>query len=178
MDTISALFDLDFSTLFLQLFLCVIGIRELFNAFHWLLAKLGIEFKWMKAQQESHNLLNLTTQRLTRLEEQHHADMEHSNYNDDAIRKDLMQVTTAVANLDQKLDKMEAKNDASEMAKLKETLLTYYRLYREETQWSELDADMFWDLFASYEAHGGNGYLHTVVEPAMRELEVIDTFPK
>ena len=32
----------------------------------------------------------------------------------------------------------------------------------------------FWSLFDDYEAIGGNGYVHSVVQPAMQSLEVIE----
>ena len=34
--------------------------------------------------------------------------------------------------------------------------------------------EVFWDLFDDYEARGGDGFIHSKVEPVMRELKVID----
>lgn len=41
-------------------------------------------------------------------------------------------------------------------------------------EWSELEKEAFWELFEDYEARGGNGFIHSIVEPVMRELKVVD----
>ena len=40
--------------------------------------------------------------------------------------------------------------------------------------WTSMEAEAFWELFKEYEDAGGNGYIHTVVQPAMNLLKVID----
>ena len=37
-----------------------------------------------------------------------------------------------------------------------------------------MEAEAFWELFKEYEDAGGDGYIHTVVQPAMNLLKVID----
>lgn len=37
-----------------------------------------------------------------------------------------------------------------------------------------MEADGFWDLFREYEEAGGDGYIHTVVQPDMERLGVVD----
>ena len=61
----------------------------------------------------------------------------------------------------------------TEMAKLKDSIVTYYKKYKELGEWTELESEAFWDLFHRYEAHGGNGYVHSFIEPVMRELQEI-----
>lgn len=136
--------------------------------------KLGIEFKWMKKKQEDRDLLLNTVQRMNTLEEQRNVDVEQSILHDKAIKADLLQVSTIVDSIDQKLDEMKRENDATKMEELKGVLLSYYRKYKNNGEWSKLENDAFWGLFARYEAHGGNGHMHDVVEPIMRELKVID----
>ena len=36
-----------------------------------------------------------------------------------------------------------------------------------------MEAEAFWKIFKDYEELKGNGYVHTEVQPAMNELEVI-----
>ena len=38
--------------------------------------------------------------------------------------------------------------------------------------WTQMEAEAFWGLFRDYEEAGGNGYMHSVVQPAMTELTV------
>lgn len=33
-----------------------------------------------------------------------------------------------------------------------------------------MEAEAFWELFHDYEADGGDGYMHSVVQPTMEEL--------
>ena len=39
--------------------------------------------------------------------------------------------------------------------------------------WSQMEANAFWELFEEYEAVGGNGFMHSEVQPAMVKLLVI-----
>ena len=40
--------------------------------------------------------------------------------------------------------------------------------------WNRMEAEAFWELFKEHEDAGGDGYIHTVVQPAMNLLKVID----
>ena len=58
-------------------------------------------------------------------------------------------------------------------------LLQNYRYYTNECQnpsksWTKMEAEAFWELFREYEEAGGNGYMHTVVQPEMERLLVIE----
>ena len=57
-------------------------------------------------------------------------------------------------------------------------MMQSYRYFTSEEKnplqaWSEMEADAFWEIFGDYEKMGGNGHVHTEVQPAMRRLEVI-----
>lgn len=63
--------------------------------------------------------------------------------------------------------------------KLRDRLLQSYRYYMNREQnpkreWTKMEAEAFWELFKDYESLGGNGYIHTVVQPAMNLLTVVD----
>lgn len=77
-----------------------------------------------------------------------------------------------------KLDDMEAKSQQRERNKLREQILQAYRYYTSLEKnpmqaWSEMEADAFWHTFGDYEDAGGNGHVHTIVQPDMRALETI-----
>ena len=40
--------------------------------------------------------------------------------------------------------------------------------------WTRMESEAFWELFSDYEKVNGNGYVHTVVQPAMNLLKVIE----
>ncbi len=63
--------------------------------------------------------------------------------------------------------------------KLQDRLFQNYRYYTDieknpSQSWSEMEAQAFWALFKDYEDMGGNGYMHSVVKPAMKLLKIID----
>lgn len=86
--------------------------------------------------------------------------------------------TDAIQGLQNRLEKMEQENKRRERNKLRERILQSYRYYTSEQKnplhaWSEMEADAFWNVFGDYEDAGGNGHVHSEVQPAMRSLEVI-----
>ena len=37
-----------------------------------------------------------------------------------------------------------------------------------------MEAEAFWELFREYEEAGGDGYMHTEVQPAMERLLIVE----
>lgn len=79
-----------------------------------------------------------------------------------------------------RLKRMEELSERRERNKLRELLLQNYRYYtNKETNpsqsWTQMESETFWELFSDYEQAGGNGYMHTDVEPVMRRLLVVPT---
>ena len=82
-------------------------------------------------------------------------------------------------NLTYKKDKIERNNRKREVNKLRDTLVRNYTYYTSKDKnplyaWTKMESEAFWDLFTDYEDMGGDGYMHTVVQPAMLQLHVID----
>ena len=69
---------------------------------------------------------------------------------------------------------MQNKIDATEMAKLKEKILAYYRKYSAIGEWEKFESDVFWGLYESYINHGGNSFVKDDIEPIMRRLKIVD----
>ena len=74
---------------------------------------------------------------------------------------------------------MQEKSDRRERNKLRDRLLQSYRYYTNQKTnpmqaWTENESSTFWDLFSDYEDAGGNGFIHTEVQPAMNRLIVIN----
>lgn len=88
--------------------------------------------------------------------------------------REMQQKTTA------RLIQIEEKNQRRERNKLRDKLLQNYRYYTNKElnpsqSWTEMEAEAFWELFKDYEDAGGDGYMHTEVQPAMQRLLVVDT---
>ena len=57
MDEIIELTKIDFSYVFIAVFVILIGIKVIISLFEWAVDKLGLETKWMKIKREEHVLL-------------------------------------------------------------------------------------------------------------------------
>ena len=93
MDTITELTKLDFSFLFLSIFVVLIGVKAIVSIFEWFIDKLGLETKWMRKKREDHELLLTTSKNLIMLEEHHKKDMEKSDRLDSEMRNDMNRFT-------------------------------------------------------------------------------------
>ncbi|MFQ7264242.1 MAG: hypothetical protein ACLRO4_07470 [Lachnospiraceae bacterium] len=77
-----------------------------------------------------------------------------------------------------RLEEIEAANQKRERNKIRDRLLQSYRYFTSKEKnpmlaWSEMEAEAFWKIFKDYEDLDGNGHVHSEVQPAMRNLEVI-----
>lgn len=116
MDTITELTKLDFSLLFLSIFVVLIGVKAIVSIFEWFIDKLGLETKWMRKKREDHELLLTTSKNLIMLEEHHKKDMEKSDRLDSEMRNDIKKLTTMF--IDKEIDDMrwEINNFATKVA--------------------------------------------------------------
>lgn len=81
-----------------------------------------------------------------------------------------------------KLNDMEERQQKLELNKLRDRLLQSYRYYTDKNRnpdgaWTKMEAEAFWGMFGEYEERGGNGYMHSVVQPAMNLLHIVDVPP-
>lgn len=79
----------------------------------------------------------------------------------------------------ERLLRMEEQDKRRECNKLRDMLLQNYRYYTNKERnpsqsWSKMEAEAFWELFRDYEELGGDGYMHTEVQPAMQRLAVTE----
>lgn len=89
-----------------------------------------------------------------------------------AVRKDIQALT-------KRIEKMEEDTKRRERNKIRDRLLQNYRYYTNtetnpKQSWSRMEADAFWELFKEYEENGGDGYMHSEVQPAMNKLTIIE----
>ena len=119
-------------------------------------------------------MLLKTVQDLTELHNTHKEDTKQSIRHDEIIRQDLQTLTETVKDISTKLEVMQQKMDATEMAKLKDKIVAYYRKYSVLGEWERFEHDVFWGLYDSYISHGGNSFVKNDIEPVMRKLKIKD----
>ena len=88
-----------------------------------------------------------------------------------------------IAELSDKLKQMEEDTKRRECNKTRDRLLQNYRYYinpetNPDHSWTKMESEAFWELFRDYEDAGGDGYMHTVVQPAMQLLTVTNPTDK
>lgn len=174
MESIKELLELDWIALILAIFIIMSGTIAIFTIIGKFSEIIGKPVKWVREKKKDHELLLKTVQDLTELHNTHKEDTKQSIRHDEMIREDLQALTSTVKDISEKLEVMQEKIDATEMAKLKEKILGYYRKYKDIGEWQRFESDVFWGLYDRYISHGGNSFVQHNIEPTMRNLKVID----
>ena len=97
----------------------------------------------------------------------------------DGLKKEIQEIRDYCSTLMKRFEEIEEKNKKRECSKLRDMLLQNYRYYTNECQnpsksWTRMEAEAFWELFEEYESAGGDGYMHSVVQPEMERLDIIE----
>lgn len=76
------------------------------------------------------------------------------------------------------LTKMKEDLNRRDRNKIRDRLLQSYRYYTDVAKnpmqaITEMESEAFWSLFADYEGLNGDGFMHSVVQPAMNLLTVV-----
>lgn len=174
MDNILNLGEINFGGWLITGFIILIGITSIYK----IIIEASVIFKKpigiAKQRKADHELTIQNSKAIQELAKKHEVDTGHSIKNDEMIRDDLKKLTETVNSIAERLDIMQSKIDATEMAKLKDKILGYYRKYKEAGEWERFEADTFWGLYDRYIFHGGNTFVVRDIEPVMRNLKIID----
>lgn len=116
MNEITELTKIDFTYVFIAVFVILFGVKVIVSLFEWVVDKLGLETKWMRKKREEHDLLIQTSQGLVELQEHHKKDMERSDQRDEEIASDIKKLTQMF--VDKEIDDMrwEINNFATNVA--------------------------------------------------------------
>lgn len=95
------------------------------------------------------------------------------------LEHEISDLKTVLCEVCERLTKLEEQNQKKERNKLRDVLLERYRYYTNKEKnpsqtWTIMEAEAFWELFRDYEDAGGDGYMHTVVQPEMERLTVVE----
>lgn len=78
----------------------------------------------------------------------------------------------------EQLNSLVTRTQKYELAVTRDKLLQSYRYYINPAKnpkgaWTELEKEAFFELFKGYEDAGGDGFMHTTVQPEMNRLSVV-----
>jgi hypothetical protein len=174
MEQIINLGELDVWGWFITGILILVGITSIYKIVTEVSVMIKKPIGVMKQRQADHELTIQNSKAIQELSKKHEEDNKQSIYHDEMIRDDIRRLTDTVESISARLDAMQNKIDSTELAKLKEKILGYYRKYKDIGEWERFEADVFWGLFDSYIKHGGNSFVKHDIEPVMRNLKIID----
>ena len=94
------------------------------------------------------------------------------------LQRQIKELQEAVNGIIERLDKRDELDRIRRMNKSRSQLIQMFNFYGSEEHnpmkaWTAMEADAFWKNFRDYEEDGGDGYIHTNVEPVMRMLREI-----
>ena len=113
---------------------------------------------------------NLPKYRQQSIEVQEHLETEIQEVRD--VEKSIIE---ELNKLSSRLERMEEDMRRRERNQTRDILLKHYRYYTQTAKsWTTMEAEAFWELFGDYEKAGGDGYMHTIVQPEMNKLPIID----
>lgn len=97
----------------------------------------------------------------------------------DSIISSIDKISEAQDSLIDQVTSFEKVMKTQSCNKLRDRIVQSYRYYTSidknpMQEWTEMEKDAFDRLFADYEDLGGDGYVHSTIEPAMNSLNVID----
>lgn len=130
MDSITKLTDIDLGAFFLICFLIMSAVISIFTVIGRFSEMIGKPVKWIRKNHEDHALLIKTAQNLNALQQKHEEAVKQSVHHDQLIKEDLSMVSDKLDALSRQISDMQDKMDETEMAKLKDTIVTYYRKYK------------------------------------------------
>lgn len=160
----------------------------MFMYFIYKQAKSFFEAK-IKAQEER---ARIEKERDAKIKEALEATRKYPEYRQQSIKiqqlleGEIQELKAMQQNLEQRqkdetarLVQIEEENKRRECNRLREILLQQYRHYANKDvnpsqSWTRMESEAFWELFKDYEDLGGNGYMHTVVQPEMERLLIIE----
>ena len=99
----------------------------------------------------------------------------------DGVKEAQQRLAESQQEIIESIKDMRQKQEKRERNKLRDKLLQLYRYYTDKKRnpdqtWTKMESEAFWELFRDYEDMGGNGYIHTVVQPAMNNLIIIENY--
>ena len=190
MDTITKLTTLDFSSIFISVFIILIGIKTIVSLFEWVVEKLGLDNKWTRKKRENHELLISTTNSLKELSEEHKKDMkdlydnniiyrEQSRIVREELKKSINDIFDKLDEMQEKTDKRFEENEKNTnrriRAELKDKIGQYYRYYHKIVKINDMELEALEDLIKEYESvKGENSFVHSVVQKEMYTWEQVE----
>lgn len=187
MNEILQLTAVDFPSLFISVFIILMGIKSIVSILEWLFDKLGLETKFMRKKREDHELLVKTSQNLSALQEKHTKDIEqcmiHDKHMKDELSVFMNEIRFSISSTQSEMKQLTDANSAKDkqinslMAAQREVLAdkinSKYKYYVSIEGIPEDEIEEFTNLHTAYKGCGGNHSGDAKYEYCMNHLPVV-----
>lgn len=183
MQPINDMINVDYLSVILSIFIILSG----FTTGCDLLAKVYFYIKkpasWVKKNNEDHELLTDTINKVNELAESHAESVSQSMIHDERIKNSVASLAEKVDALTNIIDGMLKKQDSDKLAEYKDKIGQSYRYYVDRKYsaenpvpyWNHMEKEALEDLIKAYENHGGkNSFVHSVVEKEIGTWKIVD----
>ena len=131
-----------------------------------------------KASEAKDKMISDTFEEVKKYQELRTGDRQQSLEIQKDIADSIALLKQSNEELQKQLQELSERTKKYELADTRDKLLQSYRYYvsaikNPKGAWTELEKEAFFELFGSYEDSGGNGFMHTTVQPEMNKLIVI-----
>lgn len=104
---------------------------------------------------------------------------EQSLHIQEELKGEIKSINDRLDALNNRMDVAEGIQKKEKLSELKNEIVNAYRYYTDPVKnpsksLTRIEYDAFFSLVESYEARGGDGYVHTEIIPAMERLTVIE----
>lgn len=183
MSYIKELFKLDLSSIVISIFIILSAIIACYEIVCKFSDIIGKPIGAMKQKKKDHELLVQTIKDLRDLHDKHEEDTKQSIIHDQMIKKDLANVSFAIAQIKDEVTLMRTQRDNDKLAEYKDKIGQSYRYYKERKfsedekipYWNHMEKEALEGLIKQYENHGGtNSFVHSIVEPEIQTWKLIE----
>lgn len=131
-----------------------------------------------KEQEARDKKINETFEKVKEYHEYQIQDREQNLKIQEQLTSSLEELKKSTKDHTNQLKQLEERVLNYELADTKDKLMQNFRYFTSSYHnpmlaWTELEHEAFMELMKTYEDRGGDGYMHTVVSPAMENLRVI-----
>ena len=163
MGDIEKFLALDIKNGFMFLAAVLVIMVVLIKNIDFLAEKLGIKTRRMLEEEEQ----NKTIDKL-----KGHADKTDEKI--DKVVECLQKLQLAVDNISDQVGEVQKRNDENEAAVLKDRIAQMYRYIRTKGSITSIEKESIEDLIKAYSRYSSNSFVHSIIEPEIYKLQVID----
>lgn len=166
------------ATVIIVVYLCYLAIKKAWSWYRDTYKQADKHFEEKRQEKERNAMVYQNHNDIENLAHKHAKDthMFEDRFNDieTSMKNCFEDVLSRFDVLTKQITEQQMKTDMIKQRELRNQIVRDYEYYTGpgKDKWNSRTAEMFFDEVDSYESVGGNGFVHDVIVPEMRELEL------